>query len=605
MNERKKEIAYDIENNVPADENSTAMWQRLLTPDASQLLNSNKAIMDVAPMLTSNWDQIFPYNAMVPIDASCSSFNGHVTTGCVATAMAQIMYYWRWPNTGVGSHCDSYTNYGTLCADFGATTYDWNGMNNQPTNECNPIALLMYHAGISVNMHYNDDGQCSSGAATSDLAYALKTYFRYASTASYVKKLNYSTSGWNTLLQDDLNAGKPINYAGREPGNGGGHSWVCDGYQATNYYHFNWGWSGSSNGYYYLTNLNPGGYTFNNGQEAVVHISPDAALYPSFCSGTSNVTTYDYGTVEDGSGPVADYQNNSNCSWLIAPDDSISKVKLSFIKFNTDTADVLTVYDGPTTASPVLGTFSGSTLPTQTLNSTGPQMLVTFVSNGSTTASGFLLSYDATLVTFCHTTTTLTDVTGSFSDYSGRLQYRNGTTCKWIIQPPNATSITVTFDNFNTEPTNDKVGVYNMAVSPPTLLAEYSGDHLSSPLAPVTANSGKFMVMWISNQTIRGAGWDASYSVTVGTNDHQNFKDLNIFPNPTNDILNVHFTMNEIQSVRIEILSMKGEVVYTQNYGTVRGSFDKQMDLSSLAKGIYILRMISDQGITNSKIVVQ
>jgi hypothetical protein len=126
MNERKKEIAYDIENNVPADENSTAMWQRLLTPDASQLLNSNKAIMDVAPMLTSNWDQIFPYNAMVPIDASCSSFNGHVTTGCVATAMAQIMYYWRWPNTGVGSHCDSYTNYGTLCADFGATTYDWN-----------------------------------------------------------------------------------------------------------------------------------------------------------------------------------------------------------------------------------------------------------------------------------------------------------------------------------------------------------------------------------------------------------------------------------------------------------------------------------------------
>ncbi len=603
MNERKQEIAYNIENNVPADENITATWKRLQTTDISQLENGNKSIMDVAPMLTSNWDQIFPYNSMVPLEPDCSGFNGHVTVGCVATAMSQIMYYWRWPITGVGSHTDSHHNYGTLYADFGATTYDWSGMSNQPTKECDPIALISYHTGIAVNMYYNSDGQCSSGAYTSDVAPALKNYFRYSSTAAYVKKVNYSTTDWHTLLQGDLNAGQPLNYAGQGPD--GGHSWVCDGYQATNYYHFNWGWSGSSNGYYYLTNLNPGGYTFNNSQEGVVHIIPDPAQYPLFCTGTSNDTTYDFGSIEDGSGPVTDYQNNANCSWLIAPDDSVNTIKLGFIRFNTDPADVLTVYDGPTTASTILGTYSGSTLPTATPTSTGPQMLVTFVSNGSTTAPGFLLSYDATLVNFCNSSTTLTDVTGSFSDYSGRFQYRNSSTCKWFITPTNATSITVTFDNFNTEPTYDKVQIYNTAVNPPVKLAEYSGDHTSSLLDPVTINSGRGMVMWTSNKTIRGAGWDASYTVTVGTNDQNAFEALSLFPNPTDGKLNIHFTMNEIQSVRIEILSMKGETVFSQNFGNFKGSFDKQVDLSYLAKGIYILRLISDKGTTNEKIVLK
>jgi len=603
MNERKSEIAYNIENNIPSDTSVTAAWQRLNTTDVSRLLNNtDKSVMDVPPLITSLWDQGFPYNAMVPIDASCSSLNGHVATGCVATAMAQIMYYWRWPNTGVGSHCDIYTNYGSLCANFSATTYDWNGMIDQPIRENNPVATLMSHCGISIDMHYNVDGACSSGAATSAVANALRSNFRYASGCAYVQKLSYSTSSWNTLLQADLNAGEPIQYAGN---NGSvGHSWVCDGYMATNYYHMNWGWSGSDNGYFYLTNLNPGGDMFNYGQEAVVHITPDPAQYPLYCTGTTNVTTDDYGTIEDGSGPVADYQNNANCSWLIAPDDSISIIKLNFSKFNTDPADILTVYDGPTTSSAVLGTFSGSTLPTQTVTSTGPQMLVTFVSNGSTTAPGFLLTYDATPVSFCNSNTLLTDETGSISDGSERFQYRNNANCKWNIQPTNAVSITITFSNFNTEPTNDKVQVYNTGANPPFLQATYSGDHTSDLIAPVTVTSGKAMIMWTSNNTIRGGGWNASYDIVLGTNEQKAFENLSVFPNPTNGMLNIQFTMNEIQSVRIEIVSIKGETVYDQNLGNFKGSFDKQVDLSSLAKGIYILRLISDRGTTIKKVVI-
>src|SRR5208283_4465264 len=104
---------------------------------------------------------------------------------------------------GNGSHCYYTNKYGELCASFDTTHYNWNGMVNQPSSECNPISLLMSHAGISVNMNYNSDGQCSSGAYESAVATALVNYFRYSSSASYVQELNYSTTAWNNLLQGD------------------------------------------------------------------------------------------------------------------------------------------------------------------------------------------------------------------------------------------------------------------------------------------------------------------------------------------------------------------------------------------------------------------
>jgi hypothetical protein len=603
MDLRKKEIAYNVENSIPAEPMNTSTWKLLCSSDPSQLLKGiEKSNLDVSPLITTLWDQGFPYNERVPADATCSSFGGHVTTGCIATAMAQIMYYWRWPSMGTGYHCDGYHNYGFLCAHFD-TVYDWNGMVDQPSKENIPVAVLMSHCGISVDMHYNADGACSSAATTSSVVTALKNYFKYSQNCQYVQKSSYSTTGWNNLLQGDLNAGEPIEYAGNDGTEG--HAWVCDGYMATDYYHMNWGWSGSSNGYFYLTNLNPGGYVFNNGQEAAVHITPDPSLYPVFCSGNTIVSGDDYGTIEDGSGPVADYQNNSNCSWLIAPDDSVSSISLTFEKFKTDPADILTVYDGPTTASPVLGTFSGPTLPTQTVTSTGPQMFITFVSNSNTTAPGFLLNYTAKVVPFCNSITTMTDATGTFGDYSGRFQYRNNTNCKWNIYPTNAVSITINFNNFNTESVNDKVLVYNIGASQPALLGEYSGDHTSDPIPSVTVPSGKAMVMWITNGTIRGAGWDATYDIIAGTNDHKAFEDLTVSPNPTSGAINIRFTVQEIQQVKVEVQSMTGITVYSEVVNNLSGTFDKQVDLSNLAKGIYILRLVSDAGIRTEKIIVK
>jgi hypothetical protein len=233
-------------------------------------------------------------------------------------------------------------------------------------------------------------------------------------------------------------------------------------------------------------------------------------------------------------------------------------------------------------------------------------MLVTFVSTNAATDSGFLLNYNSTPISFCNSQTTLTAYSGSFSDGSGRFQYRNGTDCQWMIMPPNTPSITITFTDFNIESINDKVEVYNIATNPPRLVSTLSGNHLSDPIPPITINSAKVMVMFTSDKTIRGDGWNATYTTPLESVQNVTpFEDLSIFPNPTNGMLNIQFTTDKSQSVRMEIFSLFGEIIYSQDFGDINGSFDKQVDLSSLAKGIYILHLISDSGTTNEKIVLK
>ncbi len=602
MGARKQEIIGNISGNVQPDTATTTEWNRLLTPVPLVLPDASSAVTDVAPLITSTWDQGFPYNFLCPADATCGSFGGHVTVGCVATAMAQIMYYWRWPWTGSGQRCDSWMKYGQLCADFANTTYDWNGMTDSPSKECNPIALISYHAGISVNMQYNVDNLCSSGAQTASVPYAMSTYFKYASSITYANKSSYSTTDWNNLLTGDLNLAKPIEYSGFEPNNGGGHAWVCDGYQGTDYFHMNWGWSGSSNGYFYLTNLNPGGYTFNVSQGAVMHIQPNTSQYPAFCSGNTIVNTYDFGSIEDGSGPAADYQNNSNCSWLIAPDDSINTITLTFARFATAPGDLVRVYDGGDASAPLLGTYSGTPGTMPSVTSTGPKMFVTFVTDGSGTANGWMANYTTNVNKFCESSTNILDAFGTITDGSGRFQYRNQSSCRWNIMPPGASKVVLTVNSFNTEAGNDKLMIYDMGTG--TLMATLSGVY-STPPGPFTTTTGKMMLQWFTNNSVRGDGWEVSFSPMVGVDEQNSFNDLSVYPNPASQVVNISFAICEPQNVRVEILSLNGESLFTDNLAYFKGNYLKGVDVSAFAKGIYMLKLKSDQGTTVKKIVVQ
>jgi len=241
-----------------------------------QLLNTNYQrtdTRDVEPLLMTSWDQGELYNASCPPDPNGP--DGHVWAGCVATAMGQIMKYWAYPAQGTGSHYYAHPVYGTLYADFGNTTYNWSEMPNELWEYNTQVSTLLYHLGVSVDMDYGPNG---SGAFSEDARDAFVNYFSYSSAASYLYKTDYSDIEWSSLLRSQLDSYKPVYYAGRDASNESGHAFVCDGYSGTDYFHFNWGWSGIYNGYFYLNDLTPG-YEGNEAdfsyvQRAIVNIEP-------------------------------------------------------------------------------------------------------------------------------------------------------------------------------------------------------------------------------------------------------------------------------------------------------------------------------------------
>jgi hypothetical protein len=603
MDNIQNEILYWINSGVTADQSTTAAWSHYLVTDADQL-NIQRGERDVEPLVNSTWNQDFPFNGMCPEDPnSPPGYGGRVPVGCVSTAMTQLMFYWRFPQTGSGNHCIfPQPSYGAQCANFGATTYDWEGMDNYGKNgggfkESDPLATLAWHGGISVDMDYGPDG---SGAQSYKVPNALKTYFHYSTAVVYAEKADYTTTNWNNMLKTDLDAKIPIYYSGYNTN--GGHAWICDGYQGTDFFHFNWGWGGMYNGYFYLNNLNPGGDPpFSSGQAAVFHIQPDASLYPYFCTGEHQILTNDFGSIEDGSGPVADYQSNANCSWLIAPDDSINKITLDFFRFDLGAGDVVTVYDGPTTSSNILGTYTGTTIPAD-VTSTGPQMLITLTTDGSGQGNGFQADYETILNAFCNTSTTLTEPTGVITDGSGRFDYRNGTICKYYIKPTDAATVTLSFNSFKTEAVNDKVQIYDLGTS--TLLETYSGDYTTLP-ADVTATSGQMLVIFSSNNTLRGEGFEADYTITVATPEIEGMSKIRVFPNPASGLLNISFNVKETQNVTMDLISLRGTTVYSESLSNVTGQVDKKLDVSNFAKGVYLLRISGNKGILNTKVVVE
>ncbi|MFZ4521318.1 MAG: C10 family peptidase [Bacteroidales bacterium] len=231
---------------------------------------SNRSVADVNPLLTTTWDQGCNYNAQCPADASAFFSCGHVYTGCVATAMAQIMKYHNFPPQGVGSHTYTHPVYGVQTVNFGSTTYNWATMPNNVTSSNPAVASIMYSAGVAVNMQYSPSG---SGAYSEDVPDALMDYFNYSPGAEIMYSSYYpNQEDFKNLLRADLDKSLPIYYSGSGTE---GHAWVCDGYHMSDgKFHFNWGWSGSSNGWYAIGALNPGGNTFNDNNSVVVNVRP-------------------------------------------------------------------------------------------------------------------------------------------------------------------------------------------------------------------------------------------------------------------------------------------------------------------------------------------
>ena len=294
---------------VEAAEETKAEWKAL-----RKGVRKAQAAAVVGPLIQTQWDQDSPYNNLCP-----GTGNNKAYTGCVATAMAQVMNYWQWPKRGIGSHSyrprnpndeDHYsTRYtSTLSADFGNTTYDWENMldsysGSATSAQKTAVATLMYHCGVATEMMYGNDADGGSGTYTgnygsweeSDNAQnALWKYFGYKKSTCYMRDgyeeyghtyyESWTTSNWTAMVKAELDKQHPILYGGAS--DGGGHSFICDGYDSNNKFHFNWGWSGWNDGYFTLSNLTPGsggagggGYDFSEDQDVIIGIEPDSSTY--------------------------------------------------------------------------------------------------------------------------------------------------------------------------------------------------------------------------------------------------------------------------------------------------------------------------------------
>ena len=245
---------------------------------------------------TPTWYQKVFYNALMPTPGN---FDGHAPTGCVATAMAEIMRFNSWPNIGQGTNSYTPPNYPSQAqfANFGATTYNWGSMPlTSLSSHNNAVATIMHHAGVSVNMNYSAG---SSGAFSADVSNALENHFRYQ-TYGYQARSDYSDIyEWYQMIKTDLRQGFPVYYRGI------GHGFILDGFDVDGMeFQVNWGWNGSSNGMYRLTNLN--GY--NNGQHAVLGIKPNNA---NFRDGYENDNSWQTSTSMKVGGTITRQNNHS------------------------------------------------------------------------------------------------------------------------------------------------------------------------------------------------------------------------------------------------------------------------------------------------------
>jgi len=271
---------YSIIKNKSKNKDAQELWNAYLSKGQ---LDSETLMLK----LTTKWHQDTYFNYYSPQPGTS---NGRSPTGCVATAMGQIMKYYTWPLTGTGYHtytdpaqpnplrpCDDRieNSRGVLSfSDFGLSrSYDYSLMPDVPNSINYEISKLLYHSGVSVNMDYAGDASWSN---TYDVPNALRTYFSYDNSVQYVNRSNYSDEEWIMLLKEQIRLERPVQYRGENSTGCNGHSWVCYGYVETGgetKFYFNWGWGGSYNGAY---NIDLTGFVYNltykNG--AVINIFP-------------------------------------------------------------------------------------------------------------------------------------------------------------------------------------------------------------------------------------------------------------------------------------------------------------------------------------------
>lgn len=260
----------------------------IATTGGKQLKNASAG---VKPLCDAKWWQTTYYNAKCPV----SELGDTSVTGCVATAMGIVMKRWNFPAQGTGSIAYDDKNFGSIYCDFSESVYDWQSMpdtldSESSQNEIDAVASLLADCAKSIKSAFGNNKEGTFGRLiatknypTENAEYAFPTFFGYdANTIRGVIRSKYANSKWLKLIKTELDEGRPVIYNGTSKGATSGHCFVCDGYDADGYFHFNWGWGGDYNGYFSIDSMVPyQGYDFSFNQEALIGIIPPNFYFDS------------------------------------------------------------------------------------------------------------------------------------------------------------------------------------------------------------------------------------------------------------------------------------------------------------------------------------
>lgn len=301
-----KQIEYNLNYGIKNDTYQD-LWNSYLSKGA---MDSETMVLK----MTTEWDQDAYFNAYSPQTgvgghpASGSSYANRAPTGCVATAMGQIMKYYQWPSTVSGSHSytdeanpNSNSSCGSADPSYGlrqfldsGTPFDYSLMDDVPESVNYEISRLLYNSAVSVNM---DFAYCQSWTNTSQVEEALESHFGYSTDAKYIVRADYDYNEWLDAIRYQIRNERPVQYRGQSSDGTVGHSFICYGYKIVTgetQLLFNFGWTGESAVFLSLPGLTSYGLGYNNG--AVVDIFPTSQPDLTIPSASSSASTISSGT---------------------------------------------------------------------------------------------------------------------------------------------------------------------------------------------------------------------------------------------------------------------------------------------------------------------
>lgn len=546
---------------------------------------------EIEPLLHSQWDQGEYYNYYCPRDYAGQ--NGRVVTGCVATAMGQLLYYFRFPEHGVGSYSYTDEHYGVQSADYENATYNYNAMCDVPTAINTEISKLIYHCGVGVDMHYGPDG---SGMTNHSAARVLRTFFKFSPETEYLFR-DSTDLNWDSVIVSHLSRRIPMYYAGWSVPDINGHGFICDGYKTVDsayFFHFNFGWSGYMDNYYYTNSLMVGNNNFNLAQELIINGYPDTTLYtyptPQPLTG-SLLMTADAGTFTDGSQTWESCASGMDFSWYIHPESqNLASISLT-MDYNIAEGDTLFIETGDDMTGPTAYTADTGTL-NMTLST--PSLHIRLVTGDSSESMGFRAHYTANRTEFCSGTKMYTSATGTITDGSDSSPYNNLTTCKFRIMLNNSYSaVAFHINSLDLEEGHDYLHFYNNTVTEANHLLSLTG-HLAD--TGFVLDTRRLMLILETDESGMDAGFDIDYTGGLVGVDTHGRESLALYPNPASD----HVTLTCDEPVRMVVIrNADGRTVYEGTFGTEQVT----IPVNKLCSGVYTITIQTMNGTVTRKFI--